>query len=166
MWPAPARTSSHSQPRKLRPSAAIRWKARRCASIARKFSPRSDCRRAMPVPRRRRGRLEGFRLTMAVAVTVTAAGAWSGTASASPAQDYMLYCMGCHGPQAQGVPGKVPPLAHSIGRFMRSAAGRDYLLRVPGAANSVVAGAQLAAVLNWLAAEFNSDELTADMPKF
>jgi mono/diheme cytochrome c family protein len=103
---------------------------------------------------------------MAAAVTVTAAGAWSGAAWAGPAQDYMLYCMGCHGPQAQGVPGKVPPLAHSIGRFMRTAAGRDYLLRVPGAANSVLSDAQLAAVLNWLAEEFNSDELTADMPKF
>jgi mono/diheme cytochrome c family protein len=115
-------------------------------------------------PRHRRGCLEGFLPTMAAAVTVAVA--WSGAASASPAQDYMLYCMGCHGPQAQGVPGKVPPLAHSIGRFMRSAAGRDYLLRVPGAANSVLSDAQLAAVLNWLAEEFNAEELTADMPKF
>jgi cytochrome c553 len=115
-------------------------------------------------PRRRRGRLQGFLLTMAAAVTVTVA--CSGAAWASPAQDYMLYCMGCHGAQAQGVPGKVPPLAHSIGRFMRSAAGRDYLMRVPGAANSVLSDAQLAAVLNWLAGEFNSEELTADMPKF
>jgi cytochrome c553 len=120
----------------------------------------------MPKPRRRRGRLEGFLLAMAVALTLNAAGAWSGAASAGPAQDYMLYCMGCHGAQAQGVPGKVPPLAHSIGRFMRTAAGRDYLLRVPGAANSVLSDAQLAGVLNWLAEEFNSDELTADMPKF
>ena len=117
-------------------------------------------------PRRRRGRLGEFLPTVGMAMTVTLAGAWSGTARASPAQDYMLYCMGCHGAQAQGVPGKIPPLAHSIGRFMRSAAGRDYLMRVPGAANSVLSDAQLAAVLNWLAEEFNSDELTADMPKF
>jgi mono/diheme cytochrome c family protein len=94
------------------------------------------------------------------------AGAWTGAVPASPAQDYMLYCMGCHGAQAQGVPGKVPPLAHSIGLFMRTAAGRDYILRVPGAANSALSDAQLAAVLNWLAGEFNSEELTADMPKF
>ena len=70
---------------------------------------------------------------------------------ASPAQDYMLYCMGCHGPDAQGVPGKVPALAVAVSRFMRTAQGRDYVLRVPGAANSVLADAQLAAVLNWLA---------------
>jgi len=78
----------------------------------------------------------------------------------------MLYCMGCHGPQAEGVPGKVPPLAHSLGLFMRSAGGRNYVLRVPGAANSALSDAQLAAVLNWLAQEFNSGELTAEVPMF
>jgi hypothetical protein len=35
---------------------------------------------------------------------------------------------------------------------MRTPQGREYVLRVPGAANSVLADAQLAAVLNWLAA--------------
>jgi mono/diheme cytochrome c family protein len=72
-------------------------------------------------------------------------------ASASPEQDYTLYCLGCHGAQAQGVPGKIPPLAASLARFMRAPEGRNYVLRVPGAANSVLTDAQLAAVLNWLA---------------
>jgi mono/diheme cytochrome c family protein len=80
-------------------------------------------------------------------------------AQASPQQDYILYCMGCHGAQAQGVPGKVPPLAHALGRYMRTPAGRNYILRVPGAANSVLSDAQLAAVLNWLAQTFDGDEL-------
>ena len=75
---------------------------------------------------------------------------------ASPAQDYMLYCMGCHGTQAQGVPGKIPPLAGSLSLFMRSAEGRNYVLRVPGAANSALADAQLAAVLNWIAASYGA----------
>ncbi len=89
-----------------------------------------------------------------------------GAAHANPAQDYMLFCMGCHGARAEGVPGKVPPLANSLGRFMRTAAGRNYLLRVPGAANSALSDAQLAAVLNWLAQQYNSDELAADVPMF
>jgi cytochrome c553 len=72
-------------------------------------------------------------------------------AQASPAQDYMLYCMGCHGADARGVPGKIPALAGSLSRFMRTARGRDYVLRVPGAANSALTDTQLAAVLNWLA---------------
>ena len=88
----------------------------------------------------------------AAAALVTAA--LAGTAHASPGQDYILYCMGCHGDQAQGVPGKVPPLAGSVALFMRSADGRNYVLRVPGAANSALSDAQLAAVLNWLAERF------------
>jgi cytochrome c553 len=94
------------------------------------------------------------------------AGGGIGAACANPAQDYMLFCMGCHGAQAEGVPGKVPPLAHSLGLFMRTAAGRNYLLRVPGAANSALSDAQLAAVLNWLAQQYNSEELGADAPMF
>ena len=87
------------------------------------------------------------------------------TALASPQQDYILYCMGCHGAQGQGVPGKVPPLAGSLPLFMRSAAGRDYLLRVPGAANSALTDAQLTAVLNWLAASFPPAGATAPAPE-
>jgi mono/diheme cytochrome c family protein len=77
-------------------------------------------------------------------------------ATASPAEDYMLYCMGCHGADARGVPGKVPPLAGSLAVFMRTAAGRDYVLRVPGAANSALSDAQLCAVLNWLADRYGA----------
>jgi mono/diheme cytochrome c family protein len=86
-------------------------------------------------------------------------------AHASPQQDYMLYCMGCHGAQAQGVPGKVPPLAGSLALFMRTAAGRDYLLRVPGAANSALTDAQLTAVLNWLAESFPPADAASTRPQ-
>jgi cytochrome c553 len=92
-------------------------------------------------------------LTLAVAL---AAGACAAAVRASPAQDYMLYCMGCHGAQAQGVPGRIPPLAGSVSLFMRTAEGRNYVLRVPGAANSALPDAQLAAVLNWLAQSFGA----------
>ena len=85
-----------------------------------------------------------------------AAGSYAAVARASPPQDYMLYCMGCHGAQAQGVPGKIPPLAGSVGLFMRTPEGRNYMLRVPGAANSALPDAQLAAVLNWIAATYGA----------
>jgi cytochrome c553 len=88
------------------------------------------------------------------------------SASCGPAQDYMLYCMGCHGAQAQGVAGKVPPLARALGRFMRSPEGRNYVLRVPGAANSVLSDTQLAAVLNWVAASFDAGDLAREVPWF
>jgi mono/diheme cytochrome c family protein len=90
-------------------------------------------------------------LTVALAASLCA-----GALGASPAQDYMLYCMGCHGAQAQGVPGKIPPLAGALALFMRTAEGRDYVLRVPGAANSALPDAQLTAVLNWLATSYGA----------
>jgi mono/diheme cytochrome c family protein len=92
-------------------------------------------------------------LRLAVAL---AASAFAAAVPASPAQDYTLYCMGCHGPQAQGVPGKIPPLAGSVSLFMRTPEGRDYVLRVPGAANSALQDSQLAAVLNWLAETYGT----------
>jgi cytochrome c553 len=91
---------------------------------------------------------------LALAAALLAADALAGTACAGPQQDYMLYCMGCHGGQAQGVTGKVPPLAGALARFMRTSEGRNYVLRVPGAANSTLSDAQLAAVLNWLAESY------------
>lgn len=110
--------------------------------------------------------LHAARTACRIALRGALFGLLGSAASASPAQDYMLYCMGCHGTQAQGVPGKVPPLAHALGRFMRSAAGRDYVLRVPGAANSALSDARLAGVLNWLAQTYNAQEISADMPRF
>ena len=105
--------------------------------------------------------------TLFLAVAGAATTALAATAAhASPQQDYVLYCMGCHGPQAEGVPGKVPPLAHALGRYMRSPAGRNYVLRVPGAANSVLSDAQLAGVLNWVAQTFDADELSDSVPLF
>lgn len=93
-----------------------------------------------------------------LAATAIAAGILTAAASAGPAQDYTLYCMGCHGAQAQGVPGKIPPLAGALARFMRTPEGRNYVLRVPGAANSALADAQLAAVLNWLAERYSAPD--------
>jgi hypothetical protein len=100
-------------------------------------------------------------LPLAVAL---AAGAFSAKIAASPPQDYTLYCMGCHGAQAQGVPGRIPPLAGSVSLFMRTPEGRDYVLRVPGAANSALPDAQLAAVLNWLAASYGAPGAPRPVP--
>jgi hypothetical protein len=90
----------------------------------------------------------------------------AGTAIAGPSQDYVLFCQGCHGDQAQGVPGRVPPLAHSLARFMRSPAGRRYVLSVPGAASSALDDAALTGVLNWLAETFDAEDLGPGTPRF
>jgi mono/diheme cytochrome c family protein len=100
----------------------------------------------------------------AAAAALVALAAVAPALAASPAEDYVLYCMGCHGPEAQGVPGKIPALATGLALFMRAPAGRDYVLRVPGAANSALSDAQLTAVLNWLAARFPAPDVPPPAP--
>jgi len=44
---------------------------------------------------------------------------------------------------------------------MQTSAGRQYLVRVPGSATSALDNEELAAVLNWIVAEFSGDSLKA-----
>jgi len=86
----------------------------------------------------------------------------AGPAGASPQSDFLLHCGGCHLPNAQGVPPEVPSLAGPLGRIAGSPEGRDYMARVPGASQSPLSDEQLAAVLNWVLSEFNTETLPAD----
>ena len=79
----------------------------------------------------------------------------------SPAVDYALNCQGCHLNDGSGTPGSVPPLAGSVGRFMRVLGGREYLVQVPGVATSPLDDAALAAVLNWMLERFGPPQLPA-----
>ncbi|MBM4219573.1 MAG: cytochrome c [Gammaproteobacteria bacterium] len=80
-------------------------------------------------------------------------------ALAGPRVDYLLHCAGCHLADGRGSPGAVPSLAGPLGRIAASPAGRDYLARVPGAAQAPISDEALAAVLNWLLLEFNRETL-------
>jgi hypothetical protein len=79
--------------------------------------------------------------------------------AASPAVDYALNCQGCHLDDGAGTPGSVPPLAGSVGRFMRIRGGREYLVQVPGVATAPLDDAALAAVLNWMLDRFGPPQL-------
>jgi len=85
-----------------------------------------------------------------------------GALAASPAFDYALHCRGCHLEDGSGTPGSVPALAGSVGRFVRVPGGREYLLRVPGVAQSALDDAALAALLNWMLHRFSAAELPPD----
>ncbi len=62
----------------------------------------------------------------------------------------MLHCMGCHTPDGGGEPGRVPSLRDTLVPFAAAPAGRRFLVQVPGAAQSKLSNAELAAVLNWM----------------
>ena len=85
----------------------------------------------------------------------------AGSAGANPRSDFLLHCAGCHQPNGSGAPPAVPSLVGTLGKIVASAEGRDYLARVPGAAQAPLTDEQLAAVLNWILKEFNSDSLPA-----
>ena len=84
---------------------------------------------------------------------------FSAQAMGDPRSDYLLHCAGCHRPDGTGLPPDVPSLVGSLGRMVASPAGRDYLARVPGAAQAPLTDAGLASVLNWVLEEFNADSL-------
>lgn len=83
-----------------------------------------------------------------------------------PHADYMLHCQGCHGPEGRGAPGGVPSFRGMIGRFQRVDGGREYLVRVPGAAQSELSDARLASVLNWIVSTFSDEVVAPDIVSY
>ena len=67
-----------------------------------------------------------------------------------PQTNYMLQCMGCHTPDGSGEPGRVPNIRETLVPFALSPAGRRFLIQVPGASQSTLNDAELAALLNWM----------------
>ena len=85
----------------------------------------------------------------------------AGELVADPKSHYMIHCMGCHLMDGQGQPPDVPVLDNELGHLIRTAAGREYLIRVPGAAQSPVNDAELAAVINWMLERYSTETLPA-----
>ena len=78
-----------------------------------------------------------------------------------PSTLYALNCMGCHQQHGEGH-ASVPELKEFVGNFVRVPGGREFLVQVPGVAQSGLADAEIAAVLNWTLREFSPEELPAD----
>lgn len=79
--------------------------------------------------------------------------------AAEPRTHYLLYCSGCHRSDGSSRPPNVPTLRNELGHLVAVPGGRDYLVRVPGAAQSPLDDGQLAAVMNWVLTEFNAETL-------
>jgi hypothetical protein len=67
-----------------------------------------------------------------------------------PSVNYQLQCMGCHTPDGSGAAGRVPSMRSTLLPFSAVAAGRQYLVQVPGASQSPLSDAELADLLNWM----------------
>ena len=79
--------------------------------------------------------------------------------------NYQMFCQGCHTEDGSGHK-SVPTLKGSMGNFLASQAGREYLVRVPGSANSTLNDEQLTEVLNWMLINFSENSLPATWQLF
>jgi mono/diheme cytochrome c family protein len=111
-------------------------------------------------PRRR-----ALHVLMLVTAGLLAAAAAAGVAADSRT-DFMLNCMGCHLADGSGTPPGIPALRDRVGYYLQIPGGREYLTAVPGAANAPMSDARLAAVLNWIVAEFGGASTPAEWAPF
>jgi mono/diheme cytochrome c family protein len=81
--------------------------------------------------------------------------------------DYMLNCQGCHLPEGQGFPDRqVPDLRHQMARFLNVPGGREFLVQVPGSAQTALNDADLARLLNWMLLRFSAAQMPADFQPY
>lgn len=74
--------------------------------------------------------------------------------------NYMLHCQGCHLPDGRGFPSRnVPDLRDQMGKFLRTERGREFVVRVPGSAQSDLDDLELAKLLNWMLIRFSPDQI-------
>lgn len=88
-----------------------------------------------------------FRVTATMLALAGASVAWG----YQPAVNYQIRCMGCHLADGSGTPGRIPSVRRSLVLFSAAPEGRDYVVRVPGVAQSPLSDADTAALLNWMA---------------
>ena len=79
--------------------------------------------------------------------------------------NYQMSCQGCHTPDGAGA-SAVPRMKGFVGTFLRSPRGREFLVRVPGAATSALGDAELAEVLNWILLDFGGASVPGDFRRY
>ena len=104
----------------------------------------------MPPSRDRRARLSARIGAAVAAVALGSAGTYSAWGY-QPIVNYQLHCMGCHRADGSGESGRVPSIRRSLVLFSGTPEGREYVIRVPGVAQSPLSDEETAVLLNWMA---------------
>jgi hypothetical protein len=93
--------------------------------------------------------------------------AWASAAwGYQPAVNFQLHCMGCHLADGSGQAGRVPSVRRSLVLFSASPDGRDYVIRVPGVAQSPLSDDDTAALLNWMTRNLSDVKLPAGVADY
>ncbi len=74
-----------------------------------------------------------------------------GSPTYSARVNYQLQCMGCHRADGSGEEGRVPSIRRTLVPFSLVPEGREFVLRVPGVAQSALNDRDVAVLLNWMA---------------
>jgi hypothetical protein len=83
-----------------------------------------------------------------------------------PGINFQLHCMGCHLADGSGQAGRVPSVRRSLVIFSTSLEGRDYVIRVPGVAQSPLSDEDTAALLNWMTRNLSDVKLPAHVADY
>jgi hypothetical protein len=86
-----------------------------------------------------------------VAAFVLACAAATDASAYEPLVNYQLHCMGCHRADGSGQPGRVPSIRRTLVRFSQFPQGREFVVQVPGVAQSPLSNEDTATLLNWMA---------------
>jgi mono/diheme cytochrome c family protein len=78
-----------------------------------------------------------------------------------PRVNYQLQCMGCHLVDGTGESGRVPSFRGTFIPLSMIPEGRQFVLRVPGVAQSPLSDEEIAALLNWIARNLSDAALPA-----
>jgi hypothetical protein len=104
-------------------------------------------------------------LLLSVPLTIAGASLAHSNPEIDPARaqsNYMLNCQGCHLGDGSGLPGVVPSMRGIVAGFLEVPGGREFLVQVPGSANSPINDAELAELLNWILTTMSAEQLSPD----
>lgn len=106
-------------------------------------------------------------LVLALSALLFCSGVYAKSLKDQRAQfNYQVSCRGCHLPDASGIQGRVPRIKGFVGNFLKVKGGREFLVRVPGAANAAIDDKQLAELLNWMIVRFAGASLPVNFKPY
>jgi hypothetical protein len=74
--------------------------------------------------------------------------------------------MGCHQADGSGQPGRVPSMRRSLVLLSATPEGRDFVIRVPGVAQSPLSSEETAALLNWMLKNLSDLQVPAEVADY
>ena len=79
---------------------------------------------------------------------------------------YLLECQGCHARDGRGANATVPALRGEMAKFLTVEGGREFLVQVPGSAQSPLTDQELADTLNWMLERFGPADIARQHPPY